>query len=71
MKRPKVTARAGTGGETIVEFLFPNGKGGLISFRDWGGDDAPKPVIDIYRTDSGIEILVPENAGPSTALVTG
>lgn len=37
--------------ERIIEFIFPDGRGGLISFSV--GDH---PVIDIYNCDEGIEI---------------
>lgn len=38
--------------EKIVEFSFPDGKGGLISFNT-NGDH---PVVDIYNFDPEIEI---------------
>ena len=43
-------------GERIIEFSFPNGNGGLISLSQPGG----RTIVEIYRTDQGIEIMGPE-----------
>jgi hypothetical protein len=59
MKRPSVTvrpARLCSPGETIVEFLFPDGSGGLLSFRDTNVG----PTIDVYHTDPTVRVFVPE-----------
>jgi hypothetical protein len=53
--------------ERIVEFSFPNGRGGLISFRDtWTTDDKTGEtvhtcIVDLYRLDNGITVLCPED----------
>lgn len=43
-------------GERIVEFLFPSGRGGLISFRPCSGDGSAD-CIDIYRVDDGVLVF--------------
>ncbi len=52
MKRPRVTARASKlrPAETVVEFTFPDGTGGLMSFIDGR--------IELYRTDAGVIVEV-------------
>ncbi len=52
--------------ERIVEFSFPDGRGGLISFRDtWTTNDRGETVhtriVDLYRLDNGITILAPKD----------
>jgi hypothetical protein len=42
-------------GETIVEFMTPAGRGGLISVRDVSGGE--KTVVEVYRQDAGVEVL--------------
>jgi len=37
--------------EKIIEFSFPNGSGGLISFKM-----ADHPIISLYRCDKDIEV---------------
>jgi hypothetical protein len=40
--------------EKIIEFVFPDGSGGLISF--YAGEDSNR--IDIYRLDKKIDVVV-------------
>lgn len=59
MKRPKVTvrpARLSCDGETLVESVFPDGSGGLISFRTTNIG----PTIDLYRVDPSVSVYVPK-----------
>lgn len=68
MPRPRVPVRTNqytAKNERLVEFSFPNGKGGLISFRDtWTQNERNETVhtciVDVYRLDNGITVLVPE-----------
>lgn len=60
MKKPRVLTRcvanahAGPG-ERIVEFSFPDGTGGLISFHT---ETAQLPNrVEVYRTDPSIEVV--------------
>lgn len=58
MARPKVTLRCPaeafhSAGERIVEFSFPDGTGGLISFREYGG----KKLVTLYRLDPSIKVV--------------
>ena len=51
-------ANAYTGpGERIVEFSFPDGSGGLISFRSIGPQATP--TVELYRLDPAIKVAVP------------
>lgn len=58
-KRPAVIVNcvadryADRGRERIVEFSFPNGKGGLIAFRQ---SDGGVCTINVYRMDEGVEV---------------
>jgi len=61
MDRAKVTVncvadRYHAPGERIVEFLFPSGRGGLISFRPCTGDGSAD-CIDVYRVDDGVIVF--------------
>lgn len=59
MKRPKVTvrpARLSRVEETLVEFTFPDGSGGLISFRTANIG----PAIELYRLDPSVFVYVPK-----------
>ena len=40
--------------ETIIEFSFSDGTGGLVSFRE--GTNGSK-IVDVYRVDKGIAVL--------------
>lgn len=42
-------------GERIIEYSFPDGKGGLISFRMCEG----VPTVDLYCKAPAIRVLVP------------
>jgi len=58
MKRPSVTTKCVADtyhlqGERIVEFSFPNGKGGLISLML---DNYGNPIVCLYNVDKEIEI---------------
>lgn len=59
MVSPKVTVRkrdtSHVGGETVVEFIFPDGRGGLISFRP--SDGSHPDTIEFYRCDSGLRVV--------------
>lgn len=59
--QPSVTIRDKTDQSVTVEYMFPNGKGGLISFffSDFG--DRQEPSVSLYRTDAGIRVGGPEN----------
>jgi hypothetical protein len=41
-------------GERVVEFTFPDGRGGLISLRQ----TAKGPHVEVYRMDEGISVAV-------------
>lgn len=59
MKRPTIKKKPTAvcvDGETIIEFAFPDGSGGLISFRTTGVGY----TVDIYRTDKTVKVFVPE-----------
>jgi hypothetical protein len=62
---PRVTVRESSDTNVTVEFMFPNGKGGLMQFsnRVYDADDRKKdqPHIYFYRTDGGIQISLPTN----------
>ncbi len=45
--------------ERTIEFTFEDGKGGLINFRKLADGT---PIVDVYRIDEGIKILVPKEA---------
>ncbi len=68
MARPRVTVRTNqyaSPNERLVEFSFPNGKGGIISFRDtWTqnalGETVHTCIVDVFRLDNGITVLAPE-----------
>lgn len=56
--KPKITKKCvannyAAPGETISEFVFPSGKGGLISLIQ--ANDG-KTIIELYQMDAGIEI---------------
>lgn len=62
MKKPRVIVNCVANkyaGETerIIEFVFPDGTGGLISFVTFDGN---KNRVDIYRTDPSIIVLPPK-----------
>lgn len=50
---PCVADRYHAPGERIAEFTFPDGSGGLISFRMTSAG----PVVDVYRCDPSIRVL--------------
>lgn len=59
MKRPRVIInpvadKHHAANERIVEFCFPDGTGGLISF---GVSKNGKKRVEIYRCDEDIEVL--------------
>jgi hypothetical protein len=59
LRRPKVLRRAiadhyASPGQRIIEFSFPDGAGGLISFRQARGD-APNR-IELYRVTNGTQV---------------
>lgn len=61
-KKPSVTlkcpANAFAGAdERIIEFSFPCGLGGLISFSV---DKDGAPVVEAYRVDEGVKIRAPK-----------
>lgn len=68
MRKPRVTLKcqvnAHTGRtERIVEFSFPDGSGGLISFRQ----NDSGPIVEVYRVDRSVRVLAPpENIPDST-----
>jgi len=49
--------------ETIIQFRFPNGKAGRISFEC--RPEQEHPTIVLYRMDAGIKIAA-QNGGPAT-----
>ena len=61
MKKAKLTTKcvanqyAGPS-ERIIEFSFPDGSGGLISFLPANG--ARKNRVDVYRIDKSVKVLV-------------
>ena len=68
VKKPSVTTNCvahtyAAPNERIIEFTFPDGHSGLISFRDiWtqnGNDTVHTLIVDLYRMDAGITVLVP------------
>ena len=66
MKRPIVSTRCPAdthhgSGERIVEVMFPDGSGGLLSFRTL---ENGTPVVEAYRFDPKVEFRVP---GPKSA----
>lgn len=70
MKRCSVTVncvadRYHAPNERIVEFTFPSGKGGLISFRlNANGAE----VVEVYRLDDEIQVSTPEQAATRTVV---
>lgn len=42
--------------ERIIEFSYPDGSGGLISFRHTPDG---VPLVEVYRTDGAIRVLAP------------
>ncbi len=56
LKSPCVADRAHVNGERIAEFTFPNGSGGLISFRMMNGI----PIVELFRVDEGIVCRLPD-----------
>jgi hypothetical protein len=61
MKRPRVTLNCpadkhALDGERIVEFSDHLGRGGLISFQDFGG----VLRVEVYRVDADVRVDVPE-----------
>ncbi len=69
MKRPSVTVKCVADRyhlptERIVEFSFPSGQGGLISFRVMpSGTD----IVEIYRIDNGVHVFMPTGKEAATA----
>ena len=62
-KKPRVltkcVANAYTGpNERIIEFVFSDGPGGLISFFDTNEG----PVVNVYRVDKNIKVHVSQEA---------
>jgi hypothetical protein len=60
MKRPSVTTRANADqhhlpGQRIIEFSFPGGAGGLMSFAT---DAKGRPTIAVYRHDPAVIVAV-------------
>lgn len=60
-RKPKVmidcvAERYSNNDERTIEFSFPEGEGGLINFRRLQDGT---PVVDIYRIDQGVKVLVP------------
>jgi hypothetical protein len=57
-QRPKVFSGAAdkfaSEGERIVEFTFPDGRGGLISLREVDG----QPMVTLYRVDPEVKVVV-------------
>lgn len=58
-KKPKVTTRCPANADTgprerIIEVSFADGTGCLISFTTWPNG---KHSIEVYRADSGIEVI--------------
>lgn len=56
MLKPKISTRCPANqyagpDERIIEFSFPNGEGGLISFKM--GDH---PIVDVYNCDQTVEV---------------
>ena len=69
-RRATIKTKTGPGiapNERIIEFSFPSGRGGLISFRETVAPDPNEPattvhtcIVDLYRLDNGITVLSPE-----------
>jgi hypothetical protein len=59
--QPNVTIRDKSDQTVTVEYMFPNGKGGLVSFffADFG--DRHEAQVTLYRTDAGIRVVGPSN----------
>lgn len=65
MKVPRVTnpsyahkvSHAAERGERIIEFSFPNGETGLVSFM-YRGDGVA--VVEVYMTDGKVRVIAPE-----------
>lgn len=59
-KKPKIIVKCvanqhAASDETIIEFTFPNGAGGLISFRE----QMDRAVVEVYRQDPTVFVLIP------------
>lgn len=72
MPRPRVITHcvadtfANKSRERIIEFTFPSGRGGLLSFSTL--DDGAE-VIDLYRCDPGFIVRVAREVGvPKSAV---
>ena len=68
MKRPSVSKRVGSGGETVVEFLFPDGKGGLISFRDELRPKVQETIQGFKETGVALKVISGDNPNTVAAL---
>lgn len=58
IRKPRVTTNcpannAAAPNERIIEFSFPDGTGGLLSFRTL---DNGTNVVEAYRVDAGIKV---------------
>lgn len=51
----------------IVEFSFPSGNGGLISFFT---NESGKEIVEVYRTDAEIEVRCPKDRQRGVVLET-
>ena len=61
MSRPTVSTKCPADAyhgphERIGEFTFPDGRGGLISFRV---NALGQAVVDVYRCDPGVVVMPP------------
>lgn len=63
MKKPRVSTRCVANyyarpGQRIIEFSFPDGRGGLISFETdpAGGSFGPVARVHVYRIDTGVAV---------------
>ena len=58
--------------ERVIEFTFPSGKGGLISFTTITLDDGrTEERVNLYRVDPGVRLIMPGRIDGTTTIDPG